>query len=267
MILIGHAGHPEVEGTMGQFDDARGGRINLVEDVADVEPLEVRDPARVGFVTQTTLSVDDTADVLDALRERFPTLLTPRKEDICYATQNRQDAVKTLVANCDVVVVVGSQTARTPTACARLPRRPASRATWSTAPTTSSEAGSRVDASSASRPAPRRRRCWCSAWWRGSGNGAARAPRRLSVARRAWCSRCPGSCARHRVSDLDRPAGTHLLQHSRSFAALLESLAVLIPVLVSWNVLQRLSRFWCCVAMAVAVAVQPSGSAAVTVSA
>jgi 4-hydroxy-3-methylbut-2-enyl diphosphate reductase len=110
VILIGHEGHPEVEGTMGQFDDSQGGRIVLVEDVADVETLEVRDPSRVGVVTQTTLSVDDTADVLEALKRRFPTLSTPRKEDICYATQNRQDAVKSLVANCDVVVVVGSQT-------------------------------------------------------------------------------------------------------------------------------------------------------------
>ncbi len=109
VILIGHAGHPEVEGTMGQFDDANGGRISLVEDVSDVEGLAVLDPSRVGVVTQTTLSVDDTADVLDALKRRFPTLTTPRKEDICYATQNRQDAVKTLVARCDVVVVVGSQ--------------------------------------------------------------------------------------------------------------------------------------------------------------
>jgi 4-hydroxy-3-methylbut-2-enyl diphosphate reductase len=109
VILIGHEGHPEVEGTMGQFDESQGGRIGLVEDVADIEVLDVRDPARVGVVTQTTLSVDDTADVLDALKRRFPTLQTPRKEDICYATQNRQDAVKSLVAKCDVVVVVGSQ--------------------------------------------------------------------------------------------------------------------------------------------------------------
>jgi 4-hydroxy-3-methylbut-2-enyl diphosphate reductase len=109
VVLIGHAGHPEVEGTMGQFDDANGGRISLVENVADVEQLEVCDPSRVGVVTQTTLSVDDTADVLDALKQRFPTLTTPRTEDICYATQNRQDAVKTLVTRCDVVIVVGSQ--------------------------------------------------------------------------------------------------------------------------------------------------------------
>ena len=109
VILIGHEGHPEVEGTMGQFDASLGGRICLVEDVGDVEELDVRDPESVGVVTQTTLSVDDTAEVLAALQRRFPTLLTPRKEDICYATQNRQDAVKKLVENCDVVVVVGSQ--------------------------------------------------------------------------------------------------------------------------------------------------------------
>ena len=109
VILIGHAGHPEVEGTMGRFDEAKGGRISLVEDVEDVQRLDVRDPSHVGVVTQTTLSVDDTAGVLDALKLRFPTLTTPRKEDICYATQNRQDAVKSLVARCDVVIVVGSQ--------------------------------------------------------------------------------------------------------------------------------------------------------------
>ncbi len=110
VILIGHAGHPEVEGTMGQFDASMGGRICLVEDVGDVARLEVRDPELVGVVTQTTLSVDDTAEVLDALKVRFPTLLTPRHEDICYATQNRQDAVKQLVSASDVVIVVGSRT-------------------------------------------------------------------------------------------------------------------------------------------------------------
>jgi 4-hydroxy-3-methylbut-2-enyl diphosphate reductase len=109
VILIGHAGHPEVEGTMGRFDDAFGGRIHLVETVADAERIGVRDPARLAVVTQTTLSVDDTARVMAALRKRFPSLATPRKEDICYATQNRQDAVKQLVSQCDVIVVVGSQ--------------------------------------------------------------------------------------------------------------------------------------------------------------
>jgi len=110
VILIGHAGHPEVEGTMGQFDASGGGRIRLVENVSDVARLEVRDPAQVGVVTQTTLSVDDTAEVLEALLQRFPTLATPRKEDICYATQNRQDAVKKLVEACGVLIVVGSTT-------------------------------------------------------------------------------------------------------------------------------------------------------------
>lgn len=108
VVLIGHAGHPEVEGTMGQFDSSQGGRIMLVQTVADVESLDIRDPRRLAFVTQTTLSVDDTADIIDALRKRFPDLSGPRKEDICYATQNRQDSVKKLVSDCDVLVVVGS---------------------------------------------------------------------------------------------------------------------------------------------------------------
>jgi 4-hydroxy-3-methylbut-2-en-1-yl diphosphate reductase len=110
VILIGHAGHPEVEGTMGQYDRSCGGDIFLVETPEDVDRLEVRDPERLAFVTQTTLSVDDTARVIDALRQRFPALTSPRKEDICYATQNRQDAVKLLVARCDAIIVVGSQT-------------------------------------------------------------------------------------------------------------------------------------------------------------
>jgi 4-hydroxy-3-methylbut-2-enyl diphosphate reductase len=109
VILIGHAGHPEVEGTMGRFDESGGGRIHLVETVEDAATIPVRDPARLAVVTQTTLSVDDTARVMAKLRERFPALATPRKEDICYATQNRQDAVKKLVEQCDVIVVVGSQ--------------------------------------------------------------------------------------------------------------------------------------------------------------
>jgi 4-hydroxy-3-methylbut-2-enyl diphosphate reductase len=110
VILIGHQGHPEVEGTMGRFDSAFGGRIHLVESVPDVAKLEVRDPQSLAFVTQTTLSVDDTAQIVAALRMRFPTLATPRKEDICYATQNRQDAVKSLLEQCDVLLVVGSRT-------------------------------------------------------------------------------------------------------------------------------------------------------------
>ncbi len=110
VILIGHRGHPEVEGTMGRFDAAFGGRIHLIEKVADVADLNVRDPESLAFVTQTTLSVDDTAEIVDALRRRFPALATPRKEDICYATQNRQDAVKKLLEQCDVLLVVGSRT-------------------------------------------------------------------------------------------------------------------------------------------------------------
>ena len=107
-VLIGHAGHPEVEGTMGQYDEARGGKIYLVEDEADVAKLQIQDPERVAFVTQTTLSMDDTARVIDALRSRFPAIDGPRKDDICYATQNRQDAVKQLARECDLVLVVGS---------------------------------------------------------------------------------------------------------------------------------------------------------------
>jgi 4-hydroxy-3-methylbut-2-enyl diphosphate reductase len=107
-ILIGHEGHPEVEGTMGQYDKSNGGDIYLVETVADVKKLQVRDPARLAYVTQTTLSVDDTAAIIDALRETFPLIHGPRKDDICYATQNRQDAVKTLALETGVVFVVGS---------------------------------------------------------------------------------------------------------------------------------------------------------------
>ena len=110
VILIGHEGHPEVEGTMGRFDASFGGHIHLVESVADVAGLQVRDPDRLAFVTQTTLSVDDTSEIVSALRQRFPLLATPRKEDICYATQNRQDAVKKLLEQCDVLLVVGSRT-------------------------------------------------------------------------------------------------------------------------------------------------------------
>ena len=109
-VLIGHAGHPEVEGTMGQYDQSRGGEIYLVEDEQDVANLVVKNPQKLAFVTQTTLSMDDTARVIDALRKRFPSILGPRKDDICYATQNRQDAVKQLAIESDLVLVVGSVT-------------------------------------------------------------------------------------------------------------------------------------------------------------
>lgn len=107
-VLIGHAGHPEVEGTMGRYDTSDGGAIYLVEDESDVARLEVKDPSRLAFVTQTTLSMDDTARVIDALRDRFPAIQGPRKDDICYATQNRQDAVRELAEGSDLVLVVGS---------------------------------------------------------------------------------------------------------------------------------------------------------------
>jgi 4-hydroxy-3-methylbut-2-enyl diphosphate reductase len=108
-ILIGHEGHPEVEGTLGQYKPKdNGGGMYLVESVEDVWNLDVKNPNFLAFVTQTTLSMDDTAEVIDALRERFPNIVGPRKEDICYATQNRQDAVKNLSAQCDLILVVGS---------------------------------------------------------------------------------------------------------------------------------------------------------------
>ncbi len=107
-VLIGHAGHPEVEGTMGQYDQSTGGKIYLVENEADVLALEVQNPDKLSFVTQTTLSMDDTALVIDALRAKFPLIRGPRKDDICYATQNRQDAVKQLAIESDLVLVVGS---------------------------------------------------------------------------------------------------------------------------------------------------------------
>ncbi|MDF2178227.1 4-hydroxy-3-methylbut-2-enyl diphosphate reductase [Aliiglaciecola sp. CAU 1673] len=107
-ILIGHQGHPEVEGTMGQYSNPKGG-IYLVESVEDVANLQVKDPTELYFCSQTTLSVDDTADIIDALREKFPDIEGPRKDDICYATQNRQDAVRELAVRCDLLLVVGAQ--------------------------------------------------------------------------------------------------------------------------------------------------------------
>ena len=104
IIMIGHKGHPEVEGTLGQTQ----GGMYLVETPEDVQALQVRDPEKLAFVTQTTLSVDDAAVVAQALRERFPNIVEPKKSDICYATQNRQDAVKIMAPQCDVVIVVGS---------------------------------------------------------------------------------------------------------------------------------------------------------------
>jgi len=107
-ILIGHEGHPEVEGTMGQYNTSNGGAIYLVEDEADVDALVVHDPENLAYVTQTTLSMDDTAKVIEALRNKFPKIQGPRRDDICYATTNRQDAVRQLALECDLVLVVGS---------------------------------------------------------------------------------------------------------------------------------------------------------------
>ena len=111
-ILIGHAGHPEVEGTLGQYKTKNNnqGGIYLVESVDDVNNLKVKNPSFLAFVTQTTLSMDDTSEVIDALRKNFPAIVGPKKKDICYATQNRQDAVKDMLGKCDLILVVGSQT-------------------------------------------------------------------------------------------------------------------------------------------------------------
>ena len=107
-ILVGHEGHPEVEGTMGQFDKSKGGDIYLVGNTKDVESLQVRNPDTLAYVTQTTLSMDDTALVITALKQKYPNISGPKKSDICYATQNRQDAVRQLAKECDIVFVVGS---------------------------------------------------------------------------------------------------------------------------------------------------------------
>ena len=108
VVLIGHEGHPEVEGTMGQYDDGYSGAIYLIESPQDVTTLAVKNPQRLSYVTQTTLSMDDTRIIIDALQKQFPDITGPRKDDICYATQNRQDVVKQLAEECDLVLVVGS---------------------------------------------------------------------------------------------------------------------------------------------------------------
>jgi 4-hydroxy-3-methylbut-2-enyl diphosphate reductase len=122
-VLIGHKGHPEVEGTMGQYDTSTGGAIYLVEDEEQVAILAVNNPDRLSYVTQTTLSMDDTAKVIDALRKRFPNITGPRKDDICYATQNRQDAVKILADQCDLMLVVGSVNSSNSNRLAELSKR------------------------------------------------------------------------------------------------------------------------------------------------
>ncbi|WP_075182312.1 4-hydroxy-3-methylbut-2-enyl diphosphate reductase [Pantoea sp. 1.19] len=126
-ILIGHAGHPEVEGTMGQYSNPQGG-MYLVESPADVARLQVKNEQNLCFMTQTTLSVDDTSAVIDALRQRFPTIVGPRKDDICYATTNRQEAVRSLAEEADVVLVVGSKNSSNSNRLAELAQRAGKRA-------------------------------------------------------------------------------------------------------------------------------------------
>ncbi|HGM5491854.1 TPA: 4-hydroxy-3-methylbut-2-enyl diphosphate reductase [Serratia fonticola] len=121
-ILIGHAGHPEVEGTMGQYSNPQGG-MYLVESPEDVWQLQVKNERNLCFMTQTTLSVDDTSDVIDALRKRFPEIIGPRKDDICYATTNRQEAVRSLAGDADVVLVVGSKNSSNSNRLAELAQR------------------------------------------------------------------------------------------------------------------------------------------------
>ena len=124
VILIGHAGHPEVEGTMGQWNREAGqGRIYLVEDIDDVATLEVSQPENLAYTTQTTLSVDDTRGIIQALRDRYPQMQGPKNDDICYATQNRQDAVRELAQRCDLVLVVGSPNSSNSNRLAELARR------------------------------------------------------------------------------------------------------------------------------------------------
>ncbi|MET4679416.1 4-hydroxy-3-methylbut-2-enyl diphosphate reductase [Stenotrophomonas rhizophila] len=124
VVLIGHAGHPEVEGTMGQWSRERGtGQIYLVEDVGDVATLVIDQPENFAYTTQTTLSVDDTRGIIDALRTRFPAMQGPKNDDICYATQNRQDAVRDLAKRCDLVLVVGSPNSSNSNRLSELARR------------------------------------------------------------------------------------------------------------------------------------------------
>ena len=108
VILIGHAGHPEVEGTLGQYDQSATGSIRLIENADDINTLEVNNDSKLAYVTQTTLSVDDTQEIISRLKQRFPDIMGPRKDDICYATQNRQDAIRELAQKVDCVLVIGS---------------------------------------------------------------------------------------------------------------------------------------------------------------
>ena len=197
MVLIGHAGHPEVEGTMGQWRSEDGyGRIYLVENLDDVARLAVAQPDNLAYTTQTTLSVDDTRSIIAALRERFPAIQGPRNDDICYATQNRQDAVRELATGCDLVLVVGSPNSSNSNRLRELAEREGVEAhlidgadeidpRW--------VQGRRQVGVTAGASAPE-------VLVRGVIDrlrelGARRACASWTASPRTWCSRCPGSCA------------------------------------------------------------------------
>jgi 4-hydroxy-3-methylbut-2-enyl diphosphate reductase len=151
-------GHPETIGTMGQLPE---GEVMLVETVEDVASVEVRDPERLAFVTQTTLSVDDTADIVAALQARFPSIVGPHKEDICYATTNRQEAVKAMAPKADAMLVIGAPNSSNSKRLVEVGRAPgANMRSWCSAPPTSTGARWRGSRRWASPPAPARRRCW-----------------------------------------------------------------------------------------------------------
>jgi 4-hydroxy-3-methylbut-2-enyl diphosphate reductase len=157
IIMIGHDGHPEVEGTMGQSEAG----MYLVETVEDVEKLAVKNPAMLAYVTQTTLSVDDAADVIAALKRKFPEIVEPKKGDICYATTNRQEAVKFMAPQVDAVIVVGSPNSSNSNRLRESHKRRARRRTWLIMPARSTRPGSKARRASASPPAHRRPKCWC----------------------------------------------------------------------------------------------------------
>jgi len=160
IVLIGHAGHPEVIGTLGQLPP---GAVTLIETLADVAGFTPRDPANLAFATQTTLSIDDTAEIVAALRARFPAIAVPHKEDICYATTNRQEAVKTLGAKSDLVLVLGSANSSNSVRLAEVARRAGAAAYLIEDAGRWTSTGCRAAPSSASPPAPRPPRCWCKA--------------------------------------------------------------------------------------------------------
>jgi 4-hydroxy-3-methylbut-2-enyl diphosphate reductase len=163
VVLIGHDGHPEVEGTMGQWRREAGlGQIYLVEDIEDVLALEVSQPDNLAYTTQTTLSVDDTRAVIDALKAKYPAIQGPKNDDICYATQNRQDAVRELAAQCDLVLVVGSPNSSNSNRLRELAEREGVQAYLIDGRHRDrTRSGCRAASASASRPARPLRKCWC----------------------------------------------------------------------------------------------------------